>query len=279
MLRRVLFALTLLASLTLAGGNSFAADPTLHEVYQAAEAGNYREAQAMMDQVLRDHPNSAKAHLVEAELLAKQDRLSEARSELATAERLQPGLPFAKPGSVEELKARLASSPAVRQPVTSVPAAARGFAWGPLLLVVGVIALVVLLVRALRARSRSVLQGGGMPSYGGGAATAQPYGAGGVGPMGGPIQPSGGMGSGILGGLATGAAVGAGVVAGEALMHRVLEGHRSDDGLDRLANPPIGSSADDSLDKSQYDMGGDDFGVSDASSWDDNSSSGGDDWT
>ena len=278
MLRRVLFALTLLASLTLAEGNLFAADPTLHEVYQAAEAGNYREAQAMMDQVLRDHPNSAKAHLVEAELLAKQDRLSEARSELATAERLQPGLPFAKPGSVEELKARLASSYDVRQPVTSVPAAATGFSWAPLLLVVGAVALVVLLVRALRARSRSVLQGGAMPSYGGGAATAQPYGAGGGGPMG-PIQPAGGMGSGILGGLATGAAVGAGVVAGEALMHRMLEGHRSDDGLDRLANPPIGSNPDDSLDKSQYDMGGDDFGVSDASSWDDNSSSGGDDWT
>ena len=121
MLRRTLFALTLLASLALAGWNAFAADPTLHEVYQAAEAGNYREAQAMMDQVLRDHPNSAKAHFVEAELLAKQGRLAEARGELATAERLQPGLPFAKPGSVEELKARLASSYPVRQPVTSAP--------------------------------------------------------------------------------------------------------------------------------------------------------------
>jgi hypothetical protein len=93
----------------------------------------------------------------------------------------------------------------------------------------------------------------------------------------GPVQPGGGIGSGILGGLATGAAVGAGVVAGEALMHRVLDGHRSDDGLDRLANTPIGATQDDLLDKSQ-DMGGADFGVSDASSWDDNSS-GGDDWT
>jgi hypothetical protein len=94
----------------------------------------------------------------------------------------------------------------------------------------------------------------------------------------GPVQPGGGIGSGILGGLATGAAVGAGVVAGEALMHRVLDGHRSDDGLDRLANTQIGATQDDLLDKSQDDMGGADFGVSDASSWDDNSS-GGDDWT
>jgi hypothetical protein len=274
MLRRTLFALTLLASLAMAGGNAFAADPTLHEVYQAAEAGNYREAQAMMDQVLRDHPNSAKAHFVEAELLAKQGRLADARGELAMAERLQPGLPFAKPGSVEELKARLASSYPVRQPVASVPTAATGFSWGPLLLVVGLVVLVVLVVRMLRARSPSAVQGAGLPSYGGGAATAQPYGAGGMG----PVQPGGGIGSGILGGLATGAAVGAGVVAGEALMHRVLDGHRSDDGLDRLANTPIGATQDDLLDKSQDDMGGADFGVSDASSWDDNSS-GGDDWT
>jgi uncharacterized protein len=275
MLRRTLFALTLVASLALVGENAFAADPTLHEVYQAAEAGNYREAQAMMDQVLRDHPNSAKAHFVEAELLAKQGRLAEARGELATAERLQPGLPFAKPGSVEELKAHLASSYPVRQPVTSAPTPATGFSWGPLLLVVGLVVLVVFAVRMLRARSASAVQGGALPGYGGGATTAQPYGAGGMG----PIQPGGGMGSGILGGLATGAAVGAGVVAGEALMHRVLDGHRSNDGLDRLANPQIGANQDESLDRSQNDMGGADFGVSDGSSWDDNSSGGGDDWT
>ena len=275
MLRRTLFALTLLTSLALAGWNAFAADPTLHEVYQAAEAGNYREAQAMMDQVLRDHPNSAKAHFVEAELLAKQGRLAEARGELATAERLQPGLPFAKPGSVEELKARLASSYPVRQPVTSAPTAATGFSWGPLLLVGGLVVLVVFVVRMLRARSPSGVQGAGLPSYGGGAAAAQPNGTGAMD----PVQPAAGIGSGILGGLATGAAVGAGVVAGEALMHRVLDGHRSDDGLDRLANTQIGATQDDLFDKSPNDMGGADFGVSDASSWDDNSSGGGDDWT
>jgi hypothetical protein len=35
----------------------------IHEVYVAAEAGKYAEAQAMMDQVLKAHPNSAKAYL------------------------------------------------------------------------------------------------------------------------------------------------------------------------------------------------------------------------
>ncbi len=37
----------------------------------------------MMQSVLRDHPNSAKAHYVEAELLAQQNRRVEARDELA----------------------------------------------------------------------------------------------------------------------------------------------------------------------------------------------------
>ena len=41
----------------------------------------------MMDQVLRDPPNSAMAHFVMAELLAKEGRVSNARFELATAER------------------------------------------------------------------------------------------------------------------------------------------------------------------------------------------------
>jgi thioredoxin-like negative regulator of GroEL len=76
-----------MASLLLVGGNAVAADPTLHQIYQAAEAGNYREAQSMVDQVLRNHPNSAKAHFVEAELLATQSRLLDARAEPAIAER------------------------------------------------------------------------------------------------------------------------------------------------------------------------------------------------
>ena len=74
-----------------AGGALAATDPTMHQVYQAAEAGRFSEAQGMMDQVLRDHPNSAKAHFVEAELLAKQGRLADAAAELGSAQRLAPG--------------------------------------------------------------------------------------------------------------------------------------------------------------------------------------------
>ena len=83
-------------------------DATMHQVYLAAEAGKFNEAQSMMDKVLQDHPNSAKAHFVEAELLAKQGLFSNAGEELNTAERLQPGLSFAKPEALQNLKSRIA---------------------------------------------------------------------------------------------------------------------------------------------------------------------------
>ena len=70
----------------------------MNQVHEAAAAGKFIEAQAMMDKVLAAHPNSAKAHFIDAELLAKQGKFERARTELATAERLAPGLPFAKRG-------------------------------------------------------------------------------------------------------------------------------------------------------------------------------------
>jgi len=85
-------------------------DATMHQVYLAAEAGKFDEAQSMMDKVLSDHPNSAKAHFVEAELLAKQGLFSNAGVELNTAESLQPGLPFAKPQVLQNLRSRIASA-------------------------------------------------------------------------------------------------------------------------------------------------------------------------
>src|SRR3974390_1542420 len=96
----------ILAAATLTVGQAFA-EPTIDQVYKAAEAGNFSQAQQMMDEVLRAHPNSAKAHYVEAELLARQGRVAAARDELRTAERLEPGLPFARAQAVQDLQRRL----------------------------------------------------------------------------------------------------------------------------------------------------------------------------
>ena len=268
MLRNWLVGLALAAVVLSFGASAYAAEPTLHEVYQAAEAGNYRQAQSMMDQVLRDHPNSAKAHFVEAQLLTKQGQLAGARSELSIAQRLEPGLPFASPRAVQELEGFLSGSPGSGQPARhALPSpAGSGFPWGMLLIGAGLVALIVFAVSRLRQRSAYTPQPAGATTYGG-AAPGQSYSGGAMA----PTAPAGGLGSGILGGLATGAAVGAGIVAGEALMHRVFDGHRSEA---PLADSPGGLLEDS---RPQYDAGGEDFGVSDASSWDD--AGGGSDWT
>ena len=280
MAKNIVFGLLMLASAAFISGAASAAEPSLHEVYQAAEAGRLNEAQTMMREVLTAHPKSGKAHFVEAELLAKQGQLQKAETELATAEQLSPGLPFAKPQSVQNLRRQLGTSPrasSVDLPhVQAVqPAAESSMPWGMLFAGIGLIGFIVLAARFMAQRNPAPAFGGGAlagsgpgnisPSYG---QPMQPYGAGGVSPM--PAQGAG-LGSRVMSGLATGAAVGAGVVAGEALMHHFMDGKESpaQQILPKDAGPLI-------QDNSLNDMGGADFGVSDTSSWDDSSSSGSD---
>jgi hypothetical protein len=79
------------------------------------------------------------------------------------------------------------------------------------------------------------------------------------------------MGSQVMSGLATGAAVGVGMVAGEALIHRFMDGNQN-------AHQPLQRDFGPSIQDTSFDdMGGTDFGVSDTSSWDDSSSSSGSD--
>ena len=276
MSRNALLGCMLLASITFSGLSLAADEPTLHQIYQAADAGRLIEAQGMMEKVLRDHPNSAKAHFVEAELLVKQGHLANAQIELNKAEILAPGLPFAKADAVENLKRHFTSAHASTQVVQSAhmpqSESTSGIPWGLLLVTLGIIAAVIFFVRSMRKRNENVLPvGGGGAKYGTGfgpGAPLQPYGTGGITPPMGPT--AGGIGSGILGGLATGAALGAGMVAGQALMHHFADGNRNESGLS-----PLPSSLE--RDITPNDMGGSDFGVSDSPSWDD-SSSGGSDW-
>ena len=256
-------------------------DASMHQVYLAAEAGKFNEAQSMMDKVLRDHPNSAKAHFVEAELLAKQGLFSNADVELNIAERLQPGLPFAKPEALQNLKSRIASaSNGVMQPNIniarqSIPSTVKN--WLPSVFLILGIGLIVLLIGFLSRRNSRMIPAN---SYAGNAPgpNMPPVGASGAGSVMG--QPTtGGMGSGIMGSLATGAAMGAGVVAGEALMHRFIDGDKNN----VIPEPPFHDTSpwNNSSNTSETDdMGGTDFGIADASSWDDDGTSdGGDDWT
>lgn len=262
MFGKTFYAMLVLVSVGFVDAVYAADDPTMHQIYVAAEAGQFAEAQRMMDKVLQDHPNSSKAHFVEAELLAKQGRMANAAAELNRAEALAPGLPFAKPESVQHLKQLVAgaSTQQANGYVVQQPANTGGIAWGGLLLGGGLIAALIFGLRAIFSRRTA-------PTYA--AAGNAGYGAAPVGQMQQPASGSG-IGSGIVGGLATGAAIGAGMVAGEALAHHFMDGdgrHRDNSPLPTMDNNDLASD----------DMGGADFGVNDSSSWDDSFSGGGDD--
>ncbi|NBC35021.1 tetratricopeptide repeat protein [Novosphingobium sp. FSY-8] len=248
-----------------------AASATLAEVSSAAQSGQVDKALEMMAGVLKEHPDSAKAHFVQAELLAKKGDKAGARTELAKAESLKPGLPFVKPAAVAALKAQLGMGGAVAPAgsTTQAPAPAEqkkstSWIWA---IVIGAAIFGVLAL--LRRRSSNAMpapmggqgmgQGGfGQPGYGQGG-----YGQGGFG------QQGGGFGSSIMGGLATGAAAGVGFAAGERIIDGMFgHGESGATGTAHAATP----------DPSSYnsDMGGSDFGISDGGGWDD-SSGGGDD--
>src|ERR1700759_1146280 len=89
--------------------------PTVDQIYLAEQAGRADEAQRMISRVLAAHPNSAKAHYVQAEVFARAGKLSQASSELQTAEKLQPDLRFAKPRALAELRAQLTDSSQPRE--------------------------------------------------------------------------------------------------------------------------------------------------------------------
>ena len=299
---RWLIALLFLLGASLAMAQS---EPTLNQIYDAARAGHLDQAQSLMKQVLAAHPNSAKAHFVEAELLAQQGRIDAARQSLATAERLQPGLTFASPEALSGLRARLSgsglnglsgvgprtSSGAVAAPSRVAPASSSGPSFGlfwPVLLIIAGIAL-FLFFRRRSAATRAAAYvpqtygvgagagAGGFPVAPSGAAGAvqpynQPYGQAAGQPYGQPVQQGSGLGSRIAGGLATGAAIGAGMMAAQAI-GRSITGQDSAHAAQSSDASAAGRNVDAPIPAG--DLGGQNFGIADTS-WDDSSPSAGD---
>ncbi len=272
MMRTITFSSALLVAVLGSGAvRAAGSDPTVHQIYEAAESGQIAQAEQMIGEVLQDHPQSGEAHYVAAEVYARAGDFATARRELDTAQALEPGLPFARPQSVQALERELAQGRFVQraQRVPYAPYAAvsdsrpHSSRFWSLVLVLAAGAVIIWAVA--RRRSQPVFYSPpipgqpGMPSsgvgaLGGGMVPPYPYGYG------------AGPGSGIMGSLGTGLAVGAGVAAGEALVSRVISGGQGG-GIfpaahgDQIVVPPANG-----------DMGGADFGVSDGSSWNDGGS-------
>ncbi|MEJ8810827.1 hypothetical protein WKW77_07085 [Variovorax ureilyticus] len=266
-------------------------DPSIHQIYEAASAGRLSDADAMIAKVLKDYPSSAKAHFVHAELLAKEGRSAAARSELSRARELAPDLPFAKPEAIAGLVRALEQPAAQRSSAAPAayghvaPASTAPSLLPKVMLLLALMGAGALLLRHLMRRNMPAApawnSGGSVaPSYGGGYVPGYGNGQ----PM--PPQPAPAGGMGLGGALATGAAMGLGAMAvEEAVRHFSRRDDRSDrfqsfgrdDSSDSRGHAP--AFANDLGPELDPNMGGNDFGISDASSWDSgDSGSGGDDW-
>ena len=70
MLKKSIAGLLLLGNMSwLYGVASAESIPSVHGIYQATNAGKLDVAHTMIEQVIQAHPDSAKAHYVDAELL------------------------------------------------------------------------------------------------------------------------------------------------------------------------------------------------------------------
>jgi uncharacterized protein len=266
MFKRVRISLLAVLALGIAGTAFADTDATPHQIYEAAQSGHLAEAQQMIDQVLRDHPQNAKAHFIASELDARIGDLAAARQQLATAKQLDPTLGFANAPSLSALERQLTGMRAVSPgpgPGASAfaPAVRRSsMPWG-LIIIVALGAFVLWSIfrsRAQRASSQTFGPGVLPPGNPG----MQP----GYGPGYPPYPPPGG-GSGLMGNLASGLAIGAGVAAGEELVRHVIDGNGN--------VVPAAPAADFRDPPQNQDLGGNDFGTQDGSSWG-NDSGGGD---
>ena len=207
--------------------------PSEQQVKDAIGQGNYTQAQSMMAEVVADKPNSAKAHYIYAEVLARNGAFGKASEEAAKARTLDPKIGFTDPEKFRSFEQTLTREQnQVRPTRTSTTTQTApsygtsnatgggipGWVWLVGLLVIG-----VMLYRGFM-RSRAAAAGGGPATYGSaGPAGMNPgYGPGGApygpGPGGYPAQP--GRGSGLLGtGLAVAGGVAGGMMLGE-MLHR-----------------------------------------------------------
>ncbi len=254
------------------------AESNVHQIYQTMASGHMDEAHKMIEEVLQKHPDSAKAHFVDAEILVRQGNKKAAHDELAIAEQFSPKLPFAKPEAVVALKQMIEGNAVSTTKTTQMPQniqntqekKSSGFPWMTFLLTGGVVFLIVMIWKSFSSRKQN--QYNQAPTYGNNTAPQQGgYPNNNGYNQGNQPNQGGGLGSNIMSGLATGAAAGVGMVAAEELMH-----HFTDHNDSSSNNSSMFNNSNNTVQPSN-DMGDTDFGISDGSSWDDNSSSGDDD--
>ena len=265
----LLLALLILAPLA-------AAADSPKDVQALIARGDYPGAEALLRNAIAEHPQSAKAHYVLAEVLAHEGNIGEAKTEASKAATLDPGTHFTDPAKFQAFQRKLneALAPAANIRTTAAPVRngetgqpARGEGGSSNLLKILAIGAGIALIASLWMRRKRADDGplagypsaqpsGGTPPYGsypGNSAYAPPP----------PPQPHSGVGTAVAAGL--------GGVAAGMLLDEALRSHSSSQGLPETGSAvrddrgPSAQAYDD-LRSDPIDMGNDD------SSWDDSSS-------
>ena len=210
--------------------------PSPKDISAAVEAGDLARAETLLHEVLKEKPNSAKAHYELGEVLARAKRYDEALAQLNQARAIDPALKFASSPekftqTLDKVSAAAAAAKAAATGQTLNPAPAHstvapaasassfptGYVVGGIILLV---LLFVLIRRSQAPRPTPMPMGAypGAPGYGpGGAMAPAPYGGYGAQP-----QAGSGIGGAVLGGVA-------GLAAGYALS-KAMEGGNANAG-------------------------------------------------
>ena len=240
------------------------AQPTVKEIYQTAQTDK-QQALSMINEVIRSHPNSARAYYIQSELLLQSGKKAEARASFVKSQQLDPNLSFAKPESVERLRTALG----VKKPNSTGLNIDndRLILYGCGILLVILIAIMFMrrkkpsvpdYVSSYNLQPRPITPFNQNPAASsaapGTSQTPQPA-----------AQAAPAAGGGMMGSLAQGAAMGVGVAAGATLANHLLNGNKA---AATPAQPPVDNSSGYVPDSN--------FGVTDAGSDWGSGSSGGD---
>lgn len=147
------------------------AAPSVNDVEQAIARGDLRGAQTMLDQVVAAHPDSARAHYLDAQVLERNRRYDEALTQLNAARNIDPAIGFTDRAKFETIQRRItAEAQGGARPATSIQSfpsagattrdavapARRGpspIAWlGLLLVLAGVVGLIMWSMKRRRAQ-------------------------------------------------------------------------------------------------------------------------------
>jgi hypothetical protein len=272
--------LWLVGMLALAGSGAAFAGDSPREVQAALQQGNYPLAEQEMRQAISEHPQSAKAHYVLAQVLAHEGNIGDAAKEANQAQQLDPQLGFTDPARFQRFQAELhqalapvaATRGAVAQRITRPMVQVEHRHFQMLWLILGLLVIVGLFM-LFRRNGRNASTGYDQRGYAPPQAGA-PNGYGSAYPPPAPPyqQPpaaGSGLGGAFVGGLAGGVLGAAAVEMFENREHRVDQGGfgGSQPFGGQPSNDPQGQAYDD-LRSNPVDMGNDDNSWGGGSSFD-----------